>query len=268
MKAYQIVDFENPVSVSYSKISRDSFRPAIEKGYISEIIPVQAVTPKTLHKYEHMFNWEHDLAEISGHHKTITPSEKSGNISHWLLMKQASETKERFFIMEHDALMLNSFDFKMCMDVMNEHDMSYANLGMFMSCYSYNRHCAKFCWDLLTEDGFPINCGPYGVAERLYKTYATNYLERNDYDGKELTFMTHYHDVTHVGVGRTAEKMFEVYNFNRIDEKRGINNPDTLPLPSTQVISRKLMITQDHEYPVSVINEQPWLRNSAFVVID
>ena len=110
MKAYQIVDFDNPVSVSYSKISQDSFRPAIEKGYISEIIPVQAVTPKNLHKYEDMFNWETDLTQISGYDKKITPTEKSGNISHWLLMKQASETDERFFIMEHDALMLNSFN--------------------------------------------------------------------------------------------------------------------------------------------------------------
>ena len=80
--------------------------------------------------------------------------------------------------------------------------------------------------------------------------------------------MTHYHDVTHVGVGRTAEKMFEIYNFNRIDEERGINNPDTLPLPSTQVISRRLMITQDHEYPLEHLKDKPWRRSNAFVLID
>ena len=43
MKAYQIVDLTNPVSVEYHEISKQSFQPAIEEGLIEEIIPVQAL---------------------------------------------------------------------------------------------------------------------------------------------------------------------------------------------------------------------------------
>ena len=45
MKAYQIVDLTNPVSVEYHEISKQSFQPAIDEGLIEEIIPVQAITP-------------------------------------------------------------------------------------------------------------------------------------------------------------------------------------------------------------------------------
>ena len=244
MKAYQIVDFDNPVSVSYSKISQDSFRPAIEKGYISEIIPVQAVTPKNLHKYEDMFNWENDLAQISGYNKQITPTEKSGNISHWLLMKQASETDERFFIMEHDALMLNSFNFKMCMDVMNEHDMSYANLGMFMSCYSYNKGSASWMYDqLIRENNVPVNCGPYLMAEKLYKLYAKHYLSKRDYLGKKYSFLQPFRDHEKLGYGRTERQMFHTINFTR--ETYRAMHP-YMKTPSTQCWSDELGLTQNH----------------------
>ena len=90
MKAYQIVDLTNPVSVEYHEISKQSFQPAIEEGLIEEIIPVQAITPTAgLDQWEDKFNWENSLTHIDNQDGdgTISPTERSGNISHWLLMQ-------------------------------------------------------------------------------------------------------------------------------------------------------------------------------------
>ena len=263
MKAYQIVDFDNPVSVEYSRISQESFAPAIEAGLISEIIPVQCVTPKTLPQYEHLFNWKKSLASVDTKEGdgTISPTERSGNVSHWLLMKQAGETDERFFIMEHDAYLTDLDMFEKCIIRMNEHEMCYANLGLFMSCYSYTKNCAKWQWDLLTEHNFPINCGPYGVAERMFKTYATNYLSKRNYFNKHFTYMTHYKDKKFIGFGKTAEDMFKTYNNTCPDRFHDFT------LPSTQVVSKRLKVTQEHNNYKSELKEEPWKRAPEFHII-
>lgn len=262
MKAYQIVDFNNPVSVEYSLISRDSFRPALERGLITGIERIQAVTPETLPQYEGMFNWREDLTGIKKGGRGITDTEKSGNVSHWLLMRKQSESDERFLIMEHDAFMLNSFKLEECMDFMNEHQLSYANLGLFMSCYSYSRSAAEYCWGLLTKEGFPINCGPYGVAERLFKTYADRKLKPNGYFGREFTFMTHHSDMKTIGPGKTAKDMFDAYN-----GPPDASGPE-FDLPTTQVVSRRLKVTQIHDGYSDELVMEPWKRSPAFAVID
>ena len=263
MIAYQIVDFNNPVSVEYHQLSKDSFRPAIEKGLISEIKGVQCITPDTLPEYEHMFNWRRDLTFMKNMNGDITDSEKAGNISHWLLMKQQSDTDERFFIMEHDAFLLNSFKFEKAMDFMLTHDLCYANLGLFMSCYSYNTDTAAYCWKLLTKGAFPINCGPYGVAERLYKTYADRVMKPNNYYGRKYGYLTHYKDCEHLGYGLTAQEMFDTYN--KVPPQ-GANLE--FRLPSTQVISKRLSITQEHAGYEERFVKEPWKRSHAFVVLD
>ena len=263
MIAYQIVDFDNPISMEYSRISIESFQPAIEAGIFSEIIPVQCVTPSTLSEYEDMFTWHKSLTDIDtmNGQGEISPTERSGNISHWLLMKQAGETDERFFILEHDAYLLDVNMFKKCVDRMNQHEMSYANLGLFMSCYSYNKECAEWCWDLLVNRRFPINCGPYGVAERMFKTFADNYLRKRDYHNKHFTYMTHYKNCKYIGCGKTSEEMFETYNFSDDEDTQ-------LSIPSTQVISKRLKVTQDHEGYAQHFLDAPWLRSKQFKIIE
>ena len=61
--------------------------------------------------------------------------------------------------MEHDAYMLDLTRFRRCIKFMNRHDMCYANMGLFMSCYSYNKHAAGWMWNELTKNQLPINCG-------------------------------------------------------------------------------------------------------------
>lgn len=263
MKAYQIVDLENPKSVQYHEISKESYKPALEEGLIEDIIPVQAITPSNgLEEWEDKFNWDKSLAKIDSKHGdgTITPTERSGNISHWLLMQRQAESDERFLIMEHDSYLLDLDRFRRSMMFMNRHDMCYANLGLFMSCYSYSKHCAQWQWELLTDHNFPINCGPYGVAERMYKTYADNYLVKNNYLDKKYCFMTHMNNCKHIGFGKTSQEMFETYNYTP--------NVSDLEIPTTQVIKRDLLITQDHVNYAQHLKEHPWERSNAFVVID
>ena len=263
MKAYQIVDLTNPVSVEYHEISKQSFQPAIDEGLIEEIIPVQAITPTAgLDQWEDKFNWENSLTHIDNQDGdgTISPTERSGNISHWLLMQRQSESDERFLIMEHDAYLLDLTRFRRCIKFMNRHDMCYANMGLFMSCYSYNKHAAGWMWNELIKNQLPINCGPYGVAERLYKNYATHYLSKRNYLGKKWCFMTHMNNCKHIGFGKTAEEMFATYNFT----------PDVsdLVIPTTQCIKRSLGITQEHQNYNEHLQENPWNRSNAFILID
>ena len=113
-------------------------------------------------KWENKFNWENSLSKIDTNHGAdghISPSERSGNISHWLMMKRQAESDERFLIMEHDSYLLDIDRFRRSMMFMTRHDMCYANLGLFMSCYSYiPKAFAYWQWDLLVEKNFPINC--------------------------------------------------------------------------------------------------------------
>ena len=126
MKAYQIVDLDNPVSVEYHEISKKSYQPAIDEGLIEDNIPVQAITPSNgLEEWEDKFNWSKSLAQIDTNNGdgTISPTERSGNISHWLMMKRQAESDERFLIMEHDSYLLDIDRFRRSIKFMNRHDM-------------------------------------------------------------------------------------------------------------------------------------------------
>lgn len=238
-----IVDFDNPVSMKYSQITAESWQPAIARGLISEIILWQGITEKTLHKHKNKYNWQRSLAGIDGgvnNKNSMTPSEMAGMCSHYELMKLQSETTERFYIMEHDAWLLNVDQFEICQEFIFDHDIAWANVGLYMSCYSYNRRAAHWMYHMLTQKEFPINGGPYGVAERLYKTYASRILRKHSYNNKEFQFMTHDFSLSKIVPGCSASECTSVYNNGTPPPVFGFPNP------STQVWSEKLGITQDH----------------------
>ena len=92
--------------------------------------------------------------------------------------------------MEHDAYLLDADDFEKAYEFMLEHDIAYATLGLFMSCYSNNKHSATWMYEqLIRENNVPVNCGPYLMAEKLYKLYAKHFLSKRNYLGKEYSFM-------------------------------------------------------------------------------
>lgn len=260
MKAYMIVNHDNPVSMKYSEIARESWKPAIDRGLLTEIILHQGVTKKTLHKHQSKYKWQNSLARIDGgenNTKPMTRSEIAGMCSHWDLMRKQGEETERFFIMEHDAYLLDVDVFEECMEFMYEHDIAYANLGLYMSCYSYNRHAAGWFYSELTKNRLPINTGPYGVVERLYKNYATHYLSKRNYNNQKFQFMHPFANLTKISVGSHAEEMKNAYNFKAPEPVFGF------PTPSTQCWSESLGITQEH----ANYNENPKTQRGSFYKI-
>lgn len=242
MKAYMLVDFDNPVSVRYCEIAIDSFKPVIQRG-ILDIIPTQCITPQTLHTVKNDYFWQKSLATIDGSNtrepKPMHETEMSGMCSHWELMRR-QRYEDRFFIMEHDAYLLDADDFEKAYDFMLEHDIAHANLGLYMSCYSYNKHSAQWMYDQLTRDNrVPVNCGPYLMAEKLYKLYAKHYLSKRDYNCRLYSFLQPFNDHEKLGYGRTDKEMFKTTNFKR-------STQPYMNTPSTQCWSEELGLTQNH----------------------
>lgn len=88
VKAFQIVDFNNPLSVEYFEYSQTSFSPVKD---VIDITPVQATIPSTL-----------QLPKIYGDDKKRSDYEKACFESHYNLVKKLA-TGNSFFILEHDA---------------------------------------------------------------------------------------------------------------------------------------------------------------------
>ena len=86
-----IVDFDNPVSIKYSEIARESWEIAHKRGLLSDIQLVQGVTEKTLEKHKDKYNWQKSLARIDGgvnNSNGMSASEMAGMCSHWDLMRK------------------------------------------------------------------------------------------------------------------------------------------------------------------------------------
>ncbi len=76
--------------------------------------------------------------------------------------------------------------------------------------------------------------------------------------------MTHYKDMKHIGFGKTARDMFNTYNHT--PEVSNDPNPE-FRMPSTQVVSKSLKVTQNHQNYNEKFIEEPWKRTKAFKII-
>lgn len=244
-----LVDFDNPTSMEYSEIARKSWQPAIDLGLISEIVLQQCVTPKTLNDHKPLYHWRKSLALIdaSSNQKEMSPSEMAGMCSHWMLMRRQIN-EDRFLIMEHDSYLLDVDDFSTALGAMIRHDVPYANLGLYMSCYSYNKHAAEWMTNELIVNQLWVNCGPYAMAEKLYKNYAQHFLSKRNYNNEPYAFLQTFKNHEVIGTGKTADDMFRIYNFE-VGDRRGFESTDgmtTFRTPSTQCFKEGLGVTQHH----------------------
>lgn len=281
VKVYQIVIPDNPVSMEYHELSKKSFERVND---IIEIIPFDAITPyhEDFEEHESRYNWKQSLMKydlVKGHirhkdEKPHSPTERAGMCSHWELMRLRKETQERFWVTEHDTYLIPEHEnvFRYLIDIVKNRNIDYANIGLFMGMYSFNRHMAHFGYDMLTRakpETFPINCGPYGVLERLFKTYLTMHRRKHpDWKHFESTFIHPWGDCTTLCFGKTEEEMRAAYNTYCTDTYPEYPRDFWLPVPTTQMIKKDLKVTQDHrEYEQRYIDE-PWTRHKQFKVID
>jgi len=266
MKVKQIVIKGNEKSEEYAALSRHSFQRAIDEGYIDGIEIFDAITPESDTFQEHVdkYDWARSLMTVdlnSGNGKDDhSPTEKAGMCSHWELMRQQAESDEKFWIIEHDTWMIEErFDaFKMATHFAK--DTMYANIGLFMGMYSMDKSFAHWAYYMLTVKNFPINCGPYCVLQRLFRTYTTRHLEQPDIDfyGVNDTAIHPWNQCDTLYVGRDIG-----IPFNKSDRHR-----TGIPNPTTQVISKRLCVTQDHHGYSDRYQNEPWTRHHFFKVID
>ena len=265
MKAYQIVMVGDERSEEYAHISRESFAPVLDKGILEDIITFNAITPDSPDFEEHVskYTWRPSLmiADLYGQNKDDhSPTEKAGMCSHWELMRRQSETDEMFFVMEHDTYLLDADIFEKCVEHTVNRKLLYSNIGAFMGCYTFEKETARWQYDLLVNHEFPINCGPYCTLQRLFATYTTSVLMKNNYRERPDTVLHPWSNVNTLGIGRNVQHLF-----NTRDPEYFQNSTLT---PTTQVISKRLGVTQDHHGYSQENIDKPWKRTDFFKVID
>lgn len=270
MKAYQIVCVGDPVSEAYAEISRQSYQPAIDAGIISEIIIFPAITPEhpEFHNKCSRYGWKPsmmraDLETDPDGKEDHSPTEKAGMCSHWELIKKQGISRERFLILEHDSFLKEEClgTFKYLLELTEDQNVCYTNLGLFMGCYTLSQKTAFWMYCLLTEKKNPfwINGGPYGCLERLFKTYTNVVLQRNDYFGINPTVIHPWTDCDTIAIG----KDINLY-YNTEDPEKEFSFPN----PTTQVVSKSLLVTQHHHRYDQIFIDKPWIRHPLMAVID
>lgn len=264
MKAYQIVIKGDERSEQYAEMSRKSFVKAIDEGYIDSIETFEAITPQSDNFEQHRdrYKWEASLMHADLHNgkglDDHSPTEKAGMCSHWELMRMQGESDERFWIMEHDTVLIpERYEaFKLLAEY--SEGTLYSNIGLFMGMYTLHPRFAHWAHHMLTNVNFPINCGPYCTLQRLFRTFTTHHLPKHNFYGIKNTLIHPWSNCDTLGVGRDCGLYF--------------NHPDRdhrgIPNPTTQVISKRLSVTQDHHSYQQDHIDQPWLRHRLFKVVD
>ena len=151
-----ICDYNNPVSVAYSKIALKTWKDVSNV----EVERFQCYTPDTLDTAPFDINWGKysSAGKYQKNRHEITPTEKAclTSMFHW--WKHTAETEERVIILEHDSYVRNPKKMITLVDEMYEKDIWLP--GIAMECASLHPEFAKFCmkkWIVLKEQ---IDAGP------------------------------------------------------------------------------------------------------------
>ena len=273
---------DNPTSMEYHELSKKSFEPVND---IIEIVPFEAITPHhpEFEEHESRYNWQHLLSMDSKHNsknfqQPHSPTERAGMCSHWELIRQRSLTDEPFFVTEHDTYLIPEHEdsFRESLELWEDYDLHYTNIGLFMGCYSLSKTFAEQATVLLNKD-FPINGGPYGCMERLFKTFLSGshvnepFEKTDEYHNQEKTFI-HPIDSEHITggmrLGKSEEDIHNCYNGHHIID---LGSHYDLERPTTQMLKRSLgsqSVTQHHQAYKKNHIEKPWERYGSFHIID
>lgn len=155
MRAYQILDFDNPLSVQYQQHSAQSLAPLSD---LIQITPVQCTTPATL------------PTGLLYDKKKRTETEKAALVSHYNLVKRLAAGEE-FIILEHDAYLWpdreSNFRF-----LFGHVHYSMWNCGIAAECYTMNKEVAKIFCDMVENDSTHGYRGPLAIMHAAANKYA------------------------------------------------------------------------------------------------
>jgi len=181
MKAYMIMDFNNPVSVAYSKMSIESFKSVED---LIEIIPTQCVVPSDLKWIDkvdqfgvgptleesvcgmELVYWPHHV--IRNGNRPWSDPEKCCFASHcklWL------KEEDRFIILEHDAYLTDPEKFRK--DFKQIDDYGIWMPGVAVECYSLSSDFQRYLIDykMKKEQWNTVAGGPMGHILKIGKQW-------------------------------------------------------------------------------------------------
>lgn len=168
IRAIMICDLNNPKSVQYTQIARQTFK-ATKK---IEIELWQCVTPETRSKFNRLvWGGKDTRKKYAGQNRILPQAEKACLQSHLYWWFKQAHQDERFLIMEHDAYLRDATKFEALLEQIDEHMIW--NCGIAAECYSINRSFARFCDYYYNVARTPISSGPlaemFHLAQRFYK---------------------------------------------------------------------------------------------------
>lgn len=156
IRAIMICDYNNPVSVAYSKIAMATWKDVKNV----EVERWQCYTPATIDTAPFKINWgKYSSAGkyIRDKHE-ITPTEKAclTSMFHW--WKHIADTGERVIILEHDAYVRDPKELSNLVKIMPEFDLW--NPGIAMECASLSPYFAKYCMKKWLKIEEQVDAGP------------------------------------------------------------------------------------------------------------
>ena len=168
-----------------------------------------------------------------------SPTEKAGM---WTLTGnscvQQGESDEKFWILEHDTWLIEERyeAFKILAEYAE--GTLYANIGLFMGMYCMDQRFAHWVPPYVSQQRLPNQLWSLlRTTTSFQNIYHTSpRVSEIDHYGIRNTALHPWNNCDTIGVGREIGKYF-----NMRDRKM-----TGIPTPTTQVISKKLCVTQDH----------------------
>lgn len=240
-----ICDLNDPKSREYVSKSVDSFDPLVSSNYITDInfkkpVSVDNLDKSQLHNYTvHLENGQKN--------KKFYPSEISLQETHIEIWNSYHKQKTKnHWIAEHDAYLYPDKidDAKKLIDSVIEVEPYYANIGLYTCFYYVNFEAIEMFKELLGPYyNFPINSGPYGLLERLFKTSMDYFIkdDEGNFGDKKYNFILPYADHKTLSFGKSPRDIHMVFNYHDPDPK---NNKHKTPI--TQLYSHKLSTSLEH----------------------
>lgn len=161
-RAVMICDLNNPKSVQYTKIARETFK----KTKKIEIELWQCFVPETRRDSPYRYVWggTDTRTKYAGQKRVIPQIEKACLESHMYWWMHMARNNEQIIIMEHDAYCRDISKFEALVDQIDDHVLW--NCGIAAECYTMNSSFAKYLRKLYLEDRVSISSGP--MAEMFY----------------------------------------------------------------------------------------------------
>ena len=278
------MDFNNPVSIKYSERAMDSFQ------FVSDLIriePVQCTLPEDIifEDSDRKDEWGYGPYldnRVCGFDVTMptkgnwlkegdwnrvgSMQEKAALISHLKLIRMASLSYERFFVLEHDAWLKSPDTFRKLYDLYY-HQTDYFNVGIAVECYSLSKGFANY---MTNEHNTTMMEGPMGFLHRHYNTWhqreygykSGEYRNKNDidtHDGVKFNSFTRKDKLVYVVAGQTNKTAVGTGLGIHRDSMANIfqlkNKKRLFDAPVTQVVARNLGVTIEHTNPGKNLTE-------------